>query len=245
MSKPTPSDGVPAFSVDSGPSPKVTPVWERRIVLSLIAAALLLASLPYALAYAITPPGTRFVGAAYNIDDYCNYLSWVRQTMDGRFFLHNQFTTEPQRNLEFNLFFWVLGRGAAVLHLSPQAALQVARIGGGVALSGIGVQVLQCGSAPERAGARDGVCIRLPFGRVGVAGLVTVARQKPAWQPGRCVAAGSVHVPDPLDIGADDSQHGIDCRGLVLPAARRTDRAVAVCCRGRSVRGRAGQYPLV
>ena len=107
---------------------------ERRIVAILIILTLCLSCLPCALGYFITPPGMRFIGTAYNIDDYCNYFSWLRQTMDGHFFLHNQFTTDPQKDLEFNLFFWLLGRLATVAHLSPQAALQCARVGGGAAL---------------------------------------------------------------------------------------------------------------
>ena len=49
---------------------------------------------------------------------------------DGRFFLHNMFTTDPQNDLEFSVFFWLLGRVMAVTHCSPQAALQFARLGG-------------------------------------------------------------------------------------------------------------------
>lgn len=164
MSKPTPSDGAPAFppaareteatpgALPPGPSAPL-PSWERRLVWGLGLAALLLTCLPYALAYAIVPPQARFVGTAYNIDDYCNYLSWVRQTMDGRFFFHNQFTTAPQHDLEFNLFFWVLGRVAASLHLSPQAALQMARIGGGAALLSV-VYKFFCIAVPRNARAR-------------------------------------------------------------------------------------------
>jgi len=107
---------------------------EPRLVAALISLTLFAAALPYLLGYFITPPGTFFVGTVYNIDDYCNYLSWLRQMADGRFFLHNLFTTEPQHGLEFNLFFWLLGRGMTLTHCSPQAALQFARIGGGLAL---------------------------------------------------------------------------------------------------------------
>ena len=92
------------------------------------------ACLPYLLGYFSTPPGTFFVGTVYNIDDYCNYLSWLRQMADGHFFLRNLFTTEPQHGLEFNLFFWALGRLMAVTRLSAQAALQLARVGGGLTL---------------------------------------------------------------------------------------------------------------
>jgi len=107
---------------------------ERRIIGALIALTLFASSLPYLLGYFIVPPGASFIGTAYNIDDYCNYLSWLRQMGDGHFFLHNLFTTDPQKDLEFNVFFWLLGRLMALTHCSPQAALQVARVGGGVGL---------------------------------------------------------------------------------------------------------------
>lgn len=107
---------------------------EPRIVLGLILLTLFLTSLPYLWGYALTPPKAQFVGTAYNIDDYCNYLSWMRQTMAGHFFLLSLFTTDPQKGLEFNIFFWLLGRLAHDVHLSPQAALQIARVGGGIGL---------------------------------------------------------------------------------------------------------------
>ncbi len=107
---------------------------ERRIVFGLIAFTLLASCLPYLLGYFSVPPGASFIGTVYNIDDYCNYLSWLRQMGDGHFFLHNFFTTDPQKDLEFNVFFWLLGRVMAVTHCSPQAALQIARVGGGVGL---------------------------------------------------------------------------------------------------------------
>jgi len=118
-----------------------SPFTEKRLVAALIAFTLLVSTLPYALGYFLAPmmgPGgsrATFIGTPYNIDDYCNYLSWLRQMADGRFFLHNMFTTDAQNDLEFNVFFWVLGRVMAITHCSPQAALQGARmVGGGVLL---------------------------------------------------------------------------------------------------------------
>ena len=72
---------------------------ERRIVAALIAFTLLVSTLPYALGYFLAPVmgpqgNATFIGTPYNIDDYCNYLSWLRQMADGRFFLHNMFTTD-------------------------------------------------------------------------------------------------------------------------------------------------------
>ena len=137
-------------SKDSPPIPRLSPIGagegrgvrasERRLVAALIAVSVLASCLPYALGYFLAPAmgeGGRasvFIGTAYNIDDYCNYLSWLRQMGDGHFFLHNLFTTDAQKDLEFNVFFWLLGRLMAVTHCSPQAALQFARIGGGVGL---------------------------------------------------------------------------------------------------------------
>jgi hypothetical protein len=120
------------------PSPILGERFELRLVLTLIAFTLLITTLPYLLGYYLAPVMGRgnatFIGTPYNIDDYCNYLSWLRQMADGRFFLHNMFTTDKQNDLEFNVFFWLLGRGMALTHCSPQAALQFARLVGGGAL---------------------------------------------------------------------------------------------------------------
>ena len=107
---------------------------EGYVVWGLVAITLLLTSLPYLIGYFSTPPGMRFIGTAYNIDDFCNYLSWLRQNADGYFFYHNLFTTDTQKNLEFNVFFYALGRLMHLAHLSPQAVWQIARVGGGLGL---------------------------------------------------------------------------------------------------------------
>ncbi len=114
--------------------------FEKRIVAALIAFTVLVTCLPYALGSFLAPVmgegghASFFIGTAYNIDDYCNYLSWLRQMADDHFFLHNLFTTDAQKDLEFNLFFWLLGRVMVVTHCSAQAALQIARVGGGIGL---------------------------------------------------------------------------------------------------------------
>lgn len=113
---------------------------ERRLVTSLILLTVFVTCLPYAWGYFLAPVmgegghPSFFIGTVYNIDDYCNYLSWLRQMADGHFFLHNSFTTDTQKDLEFNVFFWLLGRFMALTHCGPQLALQLARVGGGVGL---------------------------------------------------------------------------------------------------------------
>lgn len=140
---------------------------ESRTVLALVLSTLFLATLPYMLGYAITPDGVKFVGTAYNIDDYCNYLSWVRQCMDGHFFLRGLFTTEPQKALECNIFFWVLGRLAHFPNLSPQAALQFARVAGGTGLLALIYRFYRfClpNDMPARLTAFGFVCLSSGFG---------------------------------------------------------------------------------
>ena len=120
--------------------PETSGASERRLITFLITLTVFITCLPYAWGYFLAPvmgEGGRessFIGTAYNIDDYCNYLSWLRQMADGHFFLHNLFTTDAQKDLEFNVFFWLLGRFMALTHCSPQVALQVARVVGGVGL---------------------------------------------------------------------------------------------------------------
>ena len=133
MPRSTPSSPPNLGAAESNVRPAASSL-ESRLVLILILITLFLTSLPYLLGYFITPPGTVFIGTAYNIDDYCNYLSWLRQTMDGHFFFHNLFTTDLQTGRECNVFFWLLGRFAHFAQLTPQAALQVARVGGAIVL---------------------------------------------------------------------------------------------------------------
>jgi hypothetical protein len=148
---------------------------ERRIIASLILFTILVSCLPYALGYFLAPVmGEKggpsfFIGTAYNIDDYCNYLSWLRQMADGHFFIHNLFTTDPQKNIEFNVFFWLLGRLMAVTHCSPQAALQVARMGGGVGLLWLLARFYRhClpANVPARLTAFGFACVSSGFGWV-------------------------------------------------------------------------------
>ena len=100
------------------------------LYLPLLFAALALAAanLPYLLGVLWTPRGAHFTGLTYNADDGAVYLSWIRQAMEGRLTLHNRFTTEPQHDLAFNLFFLLLGNIAHVLHLSPPVVYAGARV---------------------------------------------------------------------------------------------------------------------
>lgn len=109
----------------------------HRILSLIVLAALILASLPYIVGYAICPPGARFMGLTHNIDDACVYLSWIRQTADGHILLRNSFAVEPHPRMQFNLFFFILGWCSRALHLAPITIYHLARIllGAGLLLS--------------------------------------------------------------------------------------------------------------
>lgn len=99
-------------------------LWVTLISLGIVT----LASVPYIVGYAITPAGSRYLGFAYDYDDICAYLSWMRQAAEGHFFLQNLFTTELQTGHGFNLFFLALGSFARVTHLPLEIVLHLARI---------------------------------------------------------------------------------------------------------------------
>jgi len=108
----------------------------RRIAKPFVWACVvvLLASLPYIVGLVDHPKDGVFVGFTYNIDDACVYASWVRQIADGSFLIRNQYTSEPQHALQFNVFFLVLGLISRVTHLSPPLVLHLARIVLGIGL---------------------------------------------------------------------------------------------------------------
>ena len=107
---------------------------EYRWVVWVSLAIVVAASFPYLIGYGTAPPGYRFIGLTYNIDDACVYLSWMRQAADGHFFLRNLFTTEPQVGRGFNLLFYCLGTFARFAHLPLVAVFHLARIVFGFAL---------------------------------------------------------------------------------------------------------------
>ncbi len=90
---------------------------ELRWVLAWAVAIVLLSSLPYLLGLKITPPGYHFLGLTHNIDDGAVYLSWMRQSADGHFFIRNLFTNGPQAARTFNALFLLMGWFAALTRL--------------------------------------------------------------------------------------------------------------------------------
>ncbi len=107
---------------------------ERNWVILWAAAIVLLASIPYLWGIYIAPPGYSFLGLTHNIDDGAVYLSWMRQSADGQFFIRNLFTNDPQSPRAFNLLFLVMGGFAGITRIPLIWAFHLFR-----AVLGIGV----------------------------------------------------------------------------------------------------------
>jgi hypothetical protein len=90
--------------------------------------------LPFLYAAAIAPPGTTFTGLLCGADDHCVYLSWQQQAVQGRFFIRNLFTGEPQRGIYVSCLSWLLGAVVRLTGLPPILVHHGARVFFGVLL---------------------------------------------------------------------------------------------------------------
>lgn len=99
------------------------PVSERRYVLILAIAAVLIAAIPSLVALMRVPPGGAYLGFQYATDDHMVYSAWMRQAVEGRFFFDNRFTTDPQPGLTIHLYFLILGWIAKVTGIAVASNL--------------------------------------------------------------------------------------------------------------------------
>lgn len=163
---------------------------DRRFTLLLGALTLLFASIPYLWGWLVVlPPGHVYPGfPPQNIDDTAVYFAWMRQAENGQFFLRNQFTTEPQRGVLFNLFFLLLGNAARLFHLPLTVVYHGARVGCGAlllwAVAGLIGDTLRDGRARRIAFAL--VCVASGLGFFWEASRgenAGIAKPVDLWQP--------------------------------------------------------------
>lgn len=91
------------------------------------AITLLLAQLPYVLAYFLTPSDLLFSGALGNLHDANSYLAKIRQGMQSGWLFYDLYTPEPHPGALLFLFYIFLGKVAALCSLTPDLALALAR----------------------------------------------------------------------------------------------------------------------
>lgn len=127
VSEAHPMPGVPAAAQ---PRARVMPhftVREWLVIGAVALVVLVVTGLPYAYAYRIAPPDTRFMGVAVNIPDHYQYFSWMRESWD-KVLVPNQMTPEPSTPLLFNFLWWTLGRVQAATGLDTGALYQLTRL---------------------------------------------------------------------------------------------------------------------
>jgi hypothetical protein len=139
--------------------------WPSFVYWLIPAGVALLGWLPKLWQIIVPPPkGSEYLGIAHLPMDFLVYEAFVRQAAtNGSILLSNPFTTEPQSPRFILLFHWLLGQFSAITHLSPNAVLEIARIG----LVFVFFGVLWWFLAPVLKDPRDRRCAALLIGFAG------------------------------------------------------------------------------
>jgi len=82
---------------------------EWHFVWAIIAAVLVLTSLPYLYGCLSSPPDKQFMGLMLDVPDHTQYLSWWRG-FQSSLLVSNKLTPEPNEPVFFNLLWWVLAQ---------------------------------------------------------------------------------------------------------------------------------------
>jgi hypothetical protein len=128
-----------------------------------------LANLPYLHAARETPPGRRFVGFFYYIDDAYNYLSYAQQAEDGAFVFRNKMVPEDHAPALVNLEWWTVGRLSALLGRRPALAYRLFGILVGTILVLVVDRIL---ARRGMAGRRRASALLLVFTGAGLGGVL-------------------------------------------------------------------------
>lgn len=113
-------------------------VWAGLLALG----AVTFSTLPYLLAWWLTPPGYVFSGVLANPIDAFSYLAKIREAAEGAWLLHLPYTAEPHRGALVYPQYVALGKLVAVTGIPSIAAYQGARILGGLLLLGVSYRLL-------------------------------------------------------------------------------------------------------
>lgn len=114
---------------------------------ALFAAAFMACTcLPYLAGLTLRQPGWYYSGLLTNPDEHNVYLSYLRQVQEGRLFLVDAFTSEPQSGRVVNVFFLALGLLARITHLPLPVVYHIGRLASGwlllMAAYGLAAQAL-------------------------------------------------------------------------------------------------------
>lgn len=93
---------------------------ERSFLAVIVAAALVLSSVPLVAGYLLSSPERQFVGIVFNMQDHAQYFAWMRD-LAREPLAPNRLTSEPNPPAFFNLLWWVVGRAGALTGLDYAA----------------------------------------------------------------------------------------------------------------------------
>lgn len=97
---------------------------EWRFVLTIIAAVLVLTTLPVAFAYLTAPADRQYMGIMVNVPDHAQYFSWMREFTTS-WLSANKLTPEPNRPIFFNLLWFGLARIGGLMGMPFEVSYRV------------------------------------------------------------------------------------------------------------------------
>jgi len=100
---------------------------QSRVAWLIAGMTILTTMVPYLIGNSMAD-GRRFMWLGYNLDDSCQYLSWMKQAAEGSYRALNMFTTDPQHGMALNPLFLVLGKVAGATHLPLIAVYHGSRL---------------------------------------------------------------------------------------------------------------------
>ena len=105
------------------------------LVLVIAVVVPLLAMIPTWYGYRVqSPPQKIFMGFRYMADDHYSYASLISQSAEeGKLFMENRFTTEPQKGRFLLLYMWLVGKISRITGLGIVGSWDLARLLSGVA----------------------------------------------------------------------------------------------------------------
>jgi|GEM_PF-1217027 len=92
------------------------------------------ACVPYKITEKMTPPGMVFMGFIGANQDPNSYLSWVKQSEEGKWVFEDKYTTEKQWGIFIHPFFLITGKAAALFRIAPITAYELSGIISGFCL---------------------------------------------------------------------------------------------------------------
>jgi hypothetical protein len=117
------------MTAPSAKEPLAFPSWREFRWPALFALIVMaLTCLPYVYGLLSKPSGDYYSGLLTNPDEHNVYLAYMKETSEGRLFLIDPFTSEPQAGRVFNLLFLLLGFKSRATGLALPAVYQATRL---------------------------------------------------------------------------------------------------------------------